>query len=127
MSKRTLDELRKEINGKQVVYVSKAFGVRFDAILLCPPDGKIATLKPYGYTPEEVFAAYREAGNNWAELDDIKAKEFCLSSFEVCEANRADLESVANLADSSELDFNEITGQSKVTSMLNSNPSCPYG
>ena len=123
---RTLKELRKEINGKQVVYVKDSCNIRFDALLICPPNGEQVSVKPYGYEPEEIVAAYHEGGWGWVELETVKAKEFCFAACNVVEKVRHILEKLADMPDKGVVDWGKVTGDS-TTSLFGDQPSCPYG
>lgn len=127
MGERTLEELRKEINGKQVVYADAEMNVRFDALLICPPDGEQVSVKPYGYSPQEILQRYHDAGENWVELGAVSAKEFCFLSARAREKNREALEKLADLKDGAIVQLSTLTDDDPVSRILGGQPSCPYG
>ena len=122
---RTLEELRKEINGKQVVYVddSDFNGFRCDAIILAPPGEEKVVIKPYGVTPEEVFKKFTDAGSRYTTLKTVSAIVFCFVSHAAKE-RREVFEKIASIPDGGEYNFEVVMGSRAVNFI---NPSCPYG
>ena len=112
---RTLDQLRKEINGKQVVYVQDA--LKMNALMISPPGGEGVSIKPYGYTPEETSKMLRGSGFDYS-VGEVSKPEFCLLFCKLKEDVRCHLETMADMKSESKLSL----GTRGIF-----NPSCPYG
>jgi len=125
--------LRKEINGKQVVWVD---GEReIEVILLSPPKGDEIVVKPYGYTPEELLEIYKDCSY---DLETFADPKFCLASFEtIDEENLEVAERINEISNGGTLDFLVITkgheenstskpGEQDIIDIITGNPSCPY-
>jgi len=132
MSKRTLDELRKEINGKQVVYVDG--NIKVDALMICPPEGEQVSVKPYGYEPERLLELIEKGGYEGWTVEEISAPEFCFASYKIKGKDPKKmkvLERLANIPDGGTHCFEEIIKGSEEHgpegTILPSSPSCPYG
>ena len=123
-----LDELRKEINGKQVIYVDPR--IKVDALLICPPGGSQISVKPYGYTPEELQSIYRKA--DWLRsIKELSDPKFCILSYRIDEGDEAD-ELLNWFADISgegfTLNVKDVEDISRKSQMHSGgSPSCPYG
>ncbi|MCK5020764.1 MAG: hypothetical protein KAS32_27330 [Candidatus Peribacteraceae bacterium] len=121
---RTLEELRKEINGKQVVWVDRDFPrMRIDAILICPPKGKEVSVKPYGYTPKQFSRKLiRKDGYRHCTIKYVSRPEYCISLHSICGKTRRMSEELADIPIGGEYCFEEIT----VGLIAGDSPSCPY-
>ena len=132
MEERTLEELRKEINGKQVVWVE--VGIKMDALLIWPPGGGQISVKPYGYEPEEIADMLKKAGFNGYDVEEVSKPEFCLSSARTDKPEiHGFLCRVADIQNEGVFDMDilvqgfEEKASTRHGNPLAINPSCPYG
>ena len=131
---RTLDELRKEINGKVAVDII----LKMDVIFIWPPKGEQVSVKPYGYTPEEVLASIENAGFKGYTLEQVSAPEFCISSMKQENRNDRVFQRLADIPENGEFDFIALTEgheedssgggdiRGRKSNLFDSDPSCPY-
>lgn len=127
-------ELMRRINGKQVVYVDDNIkGCAINAILLAPPGGEVVTVKPYGYTPQELLELITAIGYNGYSLEKVTNVHFCLGEGNVKRVNIKTLEAVANIEDGGEYHTSIIDPpkpkeeRSVLDELFRTNPSCLYG
>lgn len=125
MKKRTLEELQKEINGKQVKHVRTAEAeLVMDALMIWPPGGEQVSIKPYGYIPEEVLAILIKYDYTEITLEEVSMPEFCLASHNTKD-NEYALGKLADLPEGGDYAFYKITG--KRSEFEIGLPTCPYG
>ena len=131
MSEKTIEELCKEINGKEIIHVSG--GLQIKALFLCPPKGEVVSVKPYGYSPEEVATLLESAGFGGYTAEDTNDPTFCLSTYRVDEKGRNVLQRLADIPDNGVHEFNVIIKDFEAEASgredknpLAPNPSCPY-
>ena len=75
-----VERLKSELNGRTCVYRGDDdVWDGADCIILCPPDGAILSVKPFGYTPEELL----EYCNGNRSLDHVSQREFCFASIKM--------------------------------------------
>ena len=124
MSERTLEELRKEINGKQIVWVdADEKDLKMDAILLCPPNGEKVSIKFIGYSPEEISDKFIHVqGYEHTTIEYASRPEYCIGTVRVVEEASAPLEVLADLPIGAELIFGKLH-----EGFYGNNASCPYG
>jgi hypothetical protein len=117
--------LQKEINGKVVRWINKAWPTTaIDVILLWEPDNHIVSVKPFGYDPEELYMLLNDDGvREYYSLDDLYAPEFCVAEHPVYEAMGA-VKRLSNLKDGEYYIFDKVVGGERVGI---GDPSCPYG
>ena len=97
---RTLDELRKEINGKVAIWIwDRCPEAPMNVIFISPPKGPVISIKPYGYEPEEVVKILNQHGFRSFNLKEVEKPEFCISTLNVNENARVRLEEYANMPD----------------------------
>jgi hypothetical protein len=130
---KTLDELRKGLNGKLIRVVLKGEGkqVAFPAIMICPPDGKKISYKPYGQKAEKIQASLDKVGLG-RSIEEIKEPTFCYATTGLAEENRSTLEQLDALDNNARVDlarifYNNDMGKRTIAAMLGGNPSCSYG
>ena len=122
--RRTVAELCKEINGKQVVWVrgdGHTFGV--NAIIYAPPKGSSIVVKPYGYEPEDLLEIFNS--NGWdTTLSQISRPTFCLSRYGVGDKDIAEiLRKLVEIPDGGECNCDNVL---KVSTSPGGGPICPY-
>lgn len=123
MSRKRLETLRKEINGKQLKYREPfRSALKMDVLLICPPGGKSVVVKPYGHTPKEVRDMINEHVHAGFSLEKVSAPSFCIAKHDVCEATRATLEYIAKIPQGGTYNFKTATGMTSGCG----EPSCPY-
>jgi hypothetical protein len=131
---RTKTELQKEINGKQVIWVEGI--IRMDAIFIWPPKGNQVSVKPYGYTPEEVVKMLEEGGYSGYSEYEVAKPRFCVSSIKTDKDDLFEvIERLADIPINGEYTFEAISkgfekrasGRHDENSMFDVNPICPYG
>jgi hypothetical protein len=127
-----LERLQKEINGAEVTF----YDIRpdngrlwngLDAVLLFPPDGDTVTVKPYGYTPEQLL----EYSDGRHSLQDIEDPTFCFSSVQLkaCQflpiSEEQVLSQLSKMALREEFDLGSVMRHFKQTDT--GHAYCPYG
>lgn len=130
---RTIEELRKEINGKQVVWVDE--DCKVNAIILAPPGENVVTVKPYGYEPEELLRVITEGGFEGFDLEKVSASTFCLTQYNTNGSKHMTtiLQRVADIPNEGELNTQTISkgfeahSSSRRENQHGAQPSCPHG
>jgi len=117
-----MKKLQKEINGKVVVYENRD-GDKFDVILLWSPYGKQVSVKPYGYTEDELFNALQKADYDF-DKQYVTRPEFCLVSVFINDKNKTALFGMAKLEEGKVFNMNTVAGYATDSPF---SPSCPYG
>lgn len=118
-------ELRRRINGKTVKWKIPDSEEYIDCIILANPDNNLPiSVKPYGYTPEEIYKKYETAwGENNQPLSYFARPDYCEALFGKREPSLLVHQRLAALPVDAKSSFEEITGEG---AFYLGNPSCPY-
>lgn len=121
-----IEYLCKEINGKMCKWRHTSRNkddILFDVIILALPEVGKVSIKPYGYTPEELFEMFSGVGYISSTLETYKAPTFCLCTFEISEKKIEYLWQLARIEESDITTFEDIVGSSYKSLFT---PTCPY-
>jgi hypothetical protein len=107
---REMKRLQDEINGKEVVHVGKD-GLRVDCILLWPPNATDVSVKPFGYTPEELLETIEGAWGPAPEgnKDHILSPQFCFTTFAVTWDNVESFRRIADIPVGGDYVYEDVT------------------
>lgn len=126
VTKDELEALCKQINGKVIRWSLPDCEPKqiLEAILLAQVDAGKVSVKPYGYSVEEIQEIMTEGG--WTHEDilsiHVEKPTFCLATFGINENNIGVLRRVARLQPNELCSYQNIVGHPAGWS----NPICPY-
>ena len=127
-----IKRLQKEINGTVVNFsdgLENGVWSEVEALCLIPPNGSKLSIKPYGYTPEQLVTLSK----GQRSINHVSDSSFCFVTIsndeELYKSQKVDMllvfKTVASMVNNGEINLKEL--QDLFNSQGNGSASCPYG
>lgn len=126
-----LEKLQDEINGRQCVSNTALHegkpNLVLDVLFIAPPGGRQISIKPFGYTPEEIVTLGKRAGINHWSVERVSEPSWCIKEIPLIEKHISVIRAYANLQQGESFDLIKIVENNGGKNSTWQTPSCPYG